>query len=152
MTIWAVIPFISCLTYIALFIVALQYAQRPVNRVFAFYLAVASTWSFTSFMLHLNAFPQQALLWNQILVIPLVWTGLAYYHFARAYTNKPAGIVLYVGYAFLLVLAVLSLNGYIVKSSYVVDGVLYHDLGNSLYIIGAAVLVFVGAVIFLLDL
>ena len=124
MTIWAVIPFISCLTYIALFIVALQNTDRPVNRVFAFYLAVASTWSFTSFMLHLNAFPQQTLLWNEILIIPMMWMLLAYYHFARAYTNKPGGIGLYVGYAFLIVLAVLSLNGYIVNSAYVVNGVL----------------------------
>ena len=150
MTIWAIIPLVSCLTYIALFIVALQYTERAVNRVFALYLAVAATWSFTSFMLHLNAFPQQTLLWNQILIIPMMWMLLAYYHFARAYTNKPAGIGLYVGYAFLLALAVLSLNGYIVKSAYVVNGILYHDLGNSLYIIGAADLVFVGAVILLL--
>jgi len=101
-------------------------------------------------MLHLNAFPQQALLWNEILIIPMMWMLLAYYHFARAYANKSAGIVLYVGYAFLVVLAVLSLNGYIVNSAYVVNGVIYHDLGTSLYIIGAADLIFIGAVILLL--
>jgi len=149
-TIWATIPLVSCLTYIILFVVALQYTDRPVNRIFAVYLAVASIWSFTSFMLHLNAFPQQALLWNSILIIPMMWTLLAYYHFARSYANKSGGIWLYIGYAFLIALATLSLNGYIVKSAYVINGVLYHDLGTSLYIIGAADLTFVAGVIFLL--
>jgi len=149
-SIWALIPLVSCVTYIALFVVALQYTERAVNRVFALYLAVASIWSFTSFMLHLNTFPGQALLWNEILVVFMMWTGVAYYHFARSYTHRPAGIGLYMGYAFLVVLAVLSLSGYIVKSAYVVDGVLYHDLGISLYILGAATLVFVGGVIYLL--
>ncbi len=150
MTIWAIIPLISCLTYIGLLIVALQYANRAVNRVFAFYLALASAWSFTSFMLHLNASPQQAIIWNEILIILMMWTLLVYYHFARSYTSKPAGIGLYVGYTFLAALAVLALNGYIVKSTSVVDGVLYQDTGTSLYIIGAAGLTFVSAVIFLL--
>ena len=150
MTIWAIIPLVSCLTYIVLFVIALQYAQRTVNKVFALYLAVASIWSFTSFTLHLNAFPQQALLWNEILVIPMMWMLLAYYHFARAYTGKSGGIGLYIGYIFLIALAVLSLKGHIVKSAYVINGILYHDLGTSLYIIATADLIFVGAVIFLL--
>ena len=150
MTIWAVIPLISCVTYIGLFILALHYADRYVNKVFALYLAVAATWSFTSFMLHMSISPQQALLWNSILIIPMMWMMICYYHFARSYTNKSGGVWLYVGYVYLLTLAVLSLKGYIVKSAYVVDGVLYHDLGNSLYIMGAANIFYVVAVILLL--
>ncbi len=150
MNLWAIIPLVSCLTYIVLFVVALQNTGRAVNRVFALYLAVASAWSFASFMLHLNASPSQALLWNEILIILMMWALLVYYHFARSYTNKSPGIGLYVGYTFLAALAVLAFNGYIVKSSYVLDGVLYQDTGTSLYVIGAAGLAFVGAVIFML--
>ena len=150
MSIWALIPLITCLAFIVLFILALQSTERRIIKIFAFYLAVAATWSFTSFMLHLNAFPKQALFWNEILVIALVWTVIAYYHFARAYTNRPSGIGLYVGYALLSVLAVLSLSGYIVQYSYVTDGVLYHSLGTSIYFIGAISLAFIGAVIYLL--
>jgi len=87
-------------------------------------------------MLHLNAYPQQALLLNELLVAALLWAVVSYYHFVRAYNNKPGGIGLYLGYACVLVLLALSLNGYIVKYSHVVDGVLHHDLGFSLYIIG----------------
>ena len=101
-------------------------------------------------MLHLNAPQEQTLLWGQVLVVALVWTLVAYYHFVRAYTNRPAGKGLYIGYALVLVLAVLSLSGYIVQSAYVTDGILSYDLGTSQYFIGAISLVFVGGVIFLL--
>ena len=45
-------------------------------------------------------------------------------------------------------LAVLCLSGYIVQYSYVIDGVLYHSLGSSIYFIGAISLFIAGAVIF----
>ncbi len=142
MNIWAVIPLISFLTYAALAVVVLQQARKRVNKIFALLLFASSVWSFTSFMLHLNAYPQQALLWNELLVAALLWTAVSYYHFVRAYNNKPGGIGLYLGYTCVLALLALSLSGYIVKSSYVVNGVLYHDLGFSLYIIGGVSFIF----------
>ena len=145
MTIWALIPLITCLTYIVLLILALPSIKRRIHRLFAFYLGVAAIWSFTSFMLHLNAFPQQALFWNELLTAALVWTLITYYHFIRTYTNKPAGMGVYLGYALVLVLAVLCLSGYIVQYAYVIDGVLYHSLGISIYLIGAICLIFIGA-------
>ncbi len=147
MTIWALIPLITCLSYIVLLVLVLQSLEKRANRVFALYLAAMATWSFTSFMLHLNAFPEQALLWNELLVIALIWGLITYYHFIRAYTNRPVGKGLYLGYAFLSILAVLSLSGNIVQYSYVTDGVLYHDLGISIYFIGAISLAFIVAVI-----
>ena len=95
-------------------------------------------------MLHLNAFPQQALLWNELLVAALVCTLITYYHFIRAYTNKTTGMGTYLGYLLVLVLAGLCLSGYIVQYSYVIDGVLYHSLGISIYFIGAVCIIFVG--------
>jgi len=142
MNIWAAIPLVSCLTYAALAVVVLQQARKRVNRVFALMLFASGVWSFTSFMLHLNAYPQQALLWNQLLVAALLWTAVSYYHFVRAYTNKPGGISSNLGYACVLALLALSLSGYVVKYSYVVNGVLYHELGFSLYIIGGVSFIF----------
>ena len=150
MTIWALIPLITCLTYIALLILTLPSIERRINKIFAFYLAVAAVWSFTSFMLHFNIFPQQALFWNEILVAALVWTLITYYHFIRIYTSKPAGLGLYLGYAMVSVLVVLTLNGYIVQDAYVVDGVLYHRLGISLYFVGGFSYIFVFAGLYLL--
>ncbi len=148
MTIWAIIPLITCLTYIALLVLTLPSAgRRRINQAFAIYLGVAATWSFTSFMLHLNVFPQHALFWNELLVGALVGTLSTYYYFIRTYTNKPPGFGTYLGYVFVLIITGLSLSGYIVKYSYVVDGILYHDLGISLYFIGAVSITFIGAVI-----
>ena len=150
MTIWSLIPLITCLTYITLFALTLPSIERRINKIFAFYLGVAAVWSFTSFMLHLNAFPQQALLWNELLTVALFWTLITYYHFIRTYTNKPAGRGVYLGYALLVVLVVLCFKGYIVQYAYVVDGVLYHDLGISIYIIGAIGITYFGAGLYLL--
>jgi len=98
-------------------------------------------------MLHLNVFPRQTLLWNELLIIALIWTLIAYFHFIRAYTNKPAGFGVSLGYALVLIIAVLSLNGYIVLSSEVVDGIIHNNLGISQYLIGAMSLTYSGAVV-----
>ncbi len=142
MNIWTVIPLVSFITYAVLAVLVLQQARKRVNKVFALLLFASGVWGFTSFMLHLNAYPQQALIWNELLVVALLWTAVSYYHFVRAYNNKPGGIGLYLGYTSVLVLLALSLSGYVVKSSYVVNGVLHHDLGFSLYIIGGVSFIF----------
>lgn len=121
--------------------------EKEAYQFLAIYLAVAGIWSFTSFMLHLNAFPQQALFWNELLVGALVGTLTTYYYFIRTYTNKPAGFGTYLGFAFVLVITGLSLGGYIVQRSSVIDGVLDHSLGISLYFLAAISITFIGAVI-----
>ncbi|MDP3879544.1 MAG: histidine kinase [Dehalococcoidales bacterium] len=143
MTVWALIPLTTCLIYIALLILTLPSVERRINKIFALYLTAAAVWSFTSFMLHLNAFPEQALFWNELLVVALVWTLITYYHFILAYTAKPAGMALYLGYGMVLLLLVFSLGGFIVRDAYVIDGVLYHDIGISLYFIGAFAYIFI---------
>jgi diguanylate cyclase (GGDEF)-like protein len=148
MSIWALIPLITCITYVLLLIVTMPSIGRRENRVFALYLAAAAIWSFTSFMLHLNTSPEQALFWNEVLVAALLWTLVSYYHFIRVYVKKAAGPGVYLGYGLVLALAILSLKGYVVLEAEVVDGVLVHDLGISLYLIGAVSLGFIGAVIF----
>jgi len=101
-------------------------------------------------MLHLNAYPRQALLWNELLVAAMLWAAVSYYHFVRAYNNKPGGIGLYLGYASVLALLAFSLSGYIVKYSYVDNGVLFHDLGFSLYILGGLISIFLIAAMLML--
>lgn len=150
MTVWALIPLITCLVYITLLVLTLPSIGRRINRLFAFYLAVAATWSFTSFLLHLNAIPRLTLFWNELVVVLLVWTLIAYYHFIRAYADKPAGKAVYIGYAMFMALTVLTLNGYIVQYAYVIDGVLEHSLGTSIYLIGGVGLVFIGGGIYTL--
>jgi diguanylate cyclase (GGDEF)-like protein len=150
MTTWAIIPLVTCVLYVILFVAALQQIRKRANKIFAYYLGIAAFWSFTAFVLHLNAPPEQTIIWNQILVVALVWTLIAYYHFVRAYTDRPGGIGLYLGYAVVLLTAGFSFSGHIVKYSQVIDGTLDHDLGKSLYFISAVSLTFVVAVMLLL--
>jgi diguanylate cyclase (GGDEF)-like protein/putative nucleotidyltransferase with HDIG domain len=150
LNIWTLIPLITCLAYIILFVLSLPSIKRQINKVFIFYLAVSAVWSFCAFMLHLNAFPEQILLWNEALTVALIWTLITYYHFIRAYTNKHAGTGVVLGYVFLVILAVLCFMGKIVQSAHVTDGVLFNNLGISIYFIGAASLTFIGAGFYLL--
>jgi diguanylate cyclase (GGDEF)-like protein/putative nucleotidyltransferase with HDIG domain len=135
-TIWALIPLITCLAYIILFCFSLASLKERTNRVFSFYLIVAAIWSFTSFMLHLSSSPSQALFWNEALAVALIWTLISYYNFIRVYTNGTKGRELFIGYFILLVFAALSFKGYIIQYAYVIHGVLYHNIGNGIYAIG----------------
>jgi len=101
-------------------------------------------------MLHLNAFPQQTLFWNETLTVVLVWTLITYYHFIKAYTNRPNRKEIYIGYVFLVALAILCFRGYIVQYSYVKDGILYHSLGNAIYLIGVMSLTYISGGLYLL--
>ncbi len=134
---WAVIPLISCLTYAALIIAVLQQARRRVDKVFALFLFASGVWSFTAFMLtyNLSASSQQLIFWNVMVIAAIPWVAVCYYHFVRAYTNKPGGIGLYIGYALVLAVLALGLGGYVVKDAYLVDGYLYHDIGPWAYIL-----------------
>jgi len=149
MSIWAIIPLVTCSVYIILLVFALQQMRNRARRIFSIYIGIAAFWSFTAFMLHLDGVPaSQTLFWNQMLVVALVWTLIAYYHFVRAYTNRPGGIGLYAGYGILVVIAILSFSGNIVEYSYVENGVLVHELGMSLYILMVISLTYTAAVIF----
>jgi len=77
-----------------------------------------------------------------MVITAIPWATICYYYFVRAYNNKPGGIGLYLGYAFVLAILALSLSGYVVKSAYFINGFLYHDIGLWPYIIGAVLFPF----------
>ncbi len=148
MNIWAAIPLVTCIFYVVLLVFVLQQIQRRANKIFAFYVGIAAFWSFSSFMLHLGGVDEgQTMLWNQILVVAMVWTLITYYHFVRAYTNKPGGRGLYAGYFILALVAGFTFSGNIIEYSRVTDGKLDHVLGTSLYFIMAFMLIFAGAIL-----
>ncbi len=147
MTIWSAIPLATSIAYAALLVIVLSSASRQANRVFASFLGIAGAWSFTSFMLHLNAFPDQALFWNDLLVLALSSTLVAYYHFVRVYTNKPGGIGVYLGYGMVAILAVGAFFGMVIKEASVQHGVLSNKYGIGVYILAGLSLVFIAAVL-----
>ena len=130
MNLWAIIPLVSTVTFAALLILVLQQARRRVDKVFAVFLFASAVWSFTAFMLVFNpsASTQYLIFWNGLVITAIPWVAVAYYHFIRAYNNKPGGIVLYLGYGFVLASLALSLTGHVVKSASLVNGYLYHEI------------------------
>ena len=152
MNLWALIPLISCLVFTALFILVLQQARKRVDKVFAIFLFASGAWSFTSFMLVLNPSTSSLslLFWNGLVITAIPWVAICYYHFVRAYNNKPGGIGLYIGYAFVLAILALCLGGYVVKSAHMVNGFLYHDIAPWDYVIAAVLVPFLTAIIIML--
>jgi diguanylate cyclase (GGDEF)-like protein len=136
MNLWAIVPLISFLTFAVLVVLVLQQAKRRVDKIFALFLAASALWSFTSFMLVYNPSSTHLLFWNSMVIVAIPWAAVCYYHFVRAYNNKPGGIGLYIGYALVLVVLGFGLSGNIVKSAYFVNGFLHHDISFWPYIIG----------------
>jgi len=88
--------------------------------------------------------------WNVMVIAAIPWVAVCYYHFVRAYNNKPGGIGLYIGYAIVIAVLALGFSGYVVKSAYMVDGFLHHDIGLWAYILMAILLPILAITIFLL--
>ncbi len=152
MNLWGLIPLISSLAFATLFILVLQQARRRVDKVFALFLFASGVWSFTSFMLVFNpsASTQTLIFWNVMVMAVIPWVAICYYHFVRAYNNKPGGIGLYLGYTFVLAILGLGLAGYVVKDAYIIDGYLYHDIAPWDYVIASVLIPFLTITILML--
>ncbi len=148
MNLWAIIPLVSFLAYVALLSLILVQVKTRVNKVFALFVLASGTWSFTSFMLtsSLSTSTQYLIFWNGMVIATIPWAIVSYYHFVRVYNNKPGGIGVYLGYATVLTTLSLSLSGHVVNDAYLVDGYLYHDIGPwTMIITGFAMLYSVAA-------
>ncbi len=157
MNLWAIIPLISSLVFAVLVVLVLQQAKRWVDRVFAIFLSVSAVWSFSSFMLTRvpdtevqTSISQPLIFWNVMVITAIPAVAVCYYHFVRAYNNKPGGIGLYIGYALVGAVLVLGLSGNVVNSAHMVDGFLHHDIGPWAYILMAILLPFLTIALFML--
>jgi len=137
-----IIPSISSAAYIVLIAIAIFFAQRRVRHVFLLYLVVAMLWSFFSFQVHYDRFPEYSLLWHKLLLVFFYAVPVTYFHFISTYTNRFNLTRILVGYVLVAVLSGLTLGGFIIKSSEVTDKLLYFDLGVSSYIIALIGLAF----------
>ena len=75
-----------------------------------------------------NASFQYLRFWNGLVITAIPWVAVTYYHFVRAYNNKPAGILLYISYALIAAILAGNLNGVMVKSAALVNGFVYHNI------------------------
>jgi len=101
-------------------------------------------------MLVFNPSSPHLIFWNGMVITAIPWAAVSYYHFVRAYNNKPGGIGLYFGYAFVLTILALCLSGYVVKSAYFINGFLYHDIRPWDYIVGGVTFPFLATAMLML--
>ncbi|HEX79032.1 MAG TPA: diguanylate cyclase [Dehalococcoidia bacterium] len=127
---WAIIPFVSFIVFAVLLIVVIPQAKKRTNRLFAIFLFASEIWSFTAFLLlyNVNASTQYLIYVNGLVIAAIPLVVITYYHFLRAYNDKPGGIGVYIGYAVVLVILILSFTGNVVKDAYFEGNLLHHDI------------------------
>jgi len=137
MNIYALIPLISVIAYIALICIVVTRPLAKVHKVFILYLTVSMLSSFSSFVLHADFFPAQTLHWNRTLLMLGGSVPVIYYHFISVFFYKSVRKRTHLGYAALIVLTIFASQGGMLKTSYVVEGVLYHQFDASFYLLVA---------------
>jgi len=97
------------------------------------YLTVAMLWSFFSFLVHWNVFPQHLERLHELLIVFFISIPITYYHFVSVYTDSVDSKRIWTGYAILAVFAVFTLTGRVIqKTKVTADGILIFDLGWAL--------------------
>ncbi len=119
---------------------------------FVVFLVASEIWSFTAFMLVFNpsASSHYLTFWNGLVITAIPWVAVSYYHFIRAYNNKPSGIGVYLGYAFVLTILALCLKGYVVKHVTFVNGFMYHEIKPWDYVIAGVLIPILASIILML--
>ena len=138
---WSLIPLASALLSAGLLLTIAFQKKTRLNLVFALFVFTSMAWSIFAFLLTYNPSSSagQLIFWNNLLLISMVCSVFAYYHFVRTFVGKNAGIIVYIGYGLTIVFAGLCLGGWVVKDAYFSGGLLYHDIGpwtNILMIVG----------------
>jgi diguanylate cyclase (GGDEF)-like protein/putative nucleotidyltransferase with HDIG domain len=150
--VWSLIPLVSCVFFIVLFLSVLPQVKKRIERIFALFLFASMIWSFTAVMLlhDTSASSHYLIFWNGLVITCIPLVVVTYYHFIRAYNNKKADISVFVGYAIVFTIMILSFTGYVVKDAYFIGNLLYHDIYYWDYILAPILVPFLSMTIIML--
>jgi diguanylate cyclase (GGDEF)-like protein/putative nucleotidyltransferase with HDIG domain len=145
-------PLASCITFAVLFVLVLQQAKSRVDKIFTLFLFASAVWSLFAFLLEFNlsASAQYLIFWNGLVITAIPWVVVTYYHFIRAYDNKPTGVWVVIGYALVLAFLVLNIRGYVVQNVYFINGFLHHNVKPWDYVVASMIIPYLAATIFIL--
>ena len=132
-------------------LIAIVWTHHPrlkIHKVFVTMLVFAGLWSFSSFMLHANFFPEQAFFWYSCLILFVVCASTAYYYFSQVFVNKPIGWGVYVGCGALVMFFISIVLGYYIKDVYVTNGFIHTEESLWLHLLTVLIPLFLGAGIF----
>ena len=151
MNVYTLVPLASFIGFGALVVIVLSH--RPLllaHKIFASMLFFTMVWSFSSFILHANFFPQMATWWYISLSSTMLVSLAFYYHFSRVFAGKPADWSVYLSYSTVFILIMAIASGYYVQEVYVVDSLVYVAEENVVVygLMGFISLSLIGGVIF----
>jgi signal transduction histidine kinase len=113
MTIHSIIPLLAAFIYIILLLVLI--INRPWQRqhkLFLLYLAAATVWGLSEFLLLSNYFTEYRLISFRVVICSSIWWVVQLYIFARAFLNLKSGFGIWFGYASLALLCMLAILDY----------------------------------------
>ncbi len=144
------IPLAALLGFLVLIaLVAQQSLRRRINLLFVWYTFTLMVWAFCFFMLYANIPLMSASFWSNILVVPVMFGAVAFFHFVRVFLRKSEPVSwLSLGYGLCLLFAIVAALGYAVEGGYHTPGTYHFDFGIATYIMTPIALAFVGAAIF----
>ncbi len=109
---YTVVPLLSFIAYLSLFYIAMRHRPlRMVHKTFVMYLAGVVVWAGLTFVLYGDFFPGLTVTLSRFLLISGLYVTVAYYHFLRAFVDKPGGIGLILGYVMLAAAVPLIITG-----------------------------------------
>jgi hypothetical protein len=126
----SLIPLVAALAYIPLFCILIS--NRPWQKqhwLFAAYLASATAWSISTFLLRSEFFPDDKVLIFQINICTMVWVLAQYYYFLKFHLYGSGNSIMRLGYALLGTVFIGCILGYIPKDLIVQGGEVTVNLG-----------------------
>ena len=139
MNIYALVPLLSVFAYAGLNALARRHNRRRERRAFALYMAAAGIWSAVTFFLFLGipSLEPYLLSASRVMVVTFAWMVVTYYYFVRTFVNKPVGLGVYGGMAVVLVIALDSGTGFIVRDAFYENGTLDVEYGPGFFAFAA---------------
>jgi len=113
MDIHYLIPLFAAVIYVSLLLVII--INRPwqeQHRLFVMYLAAATLWSFSDFLMRSDFLIEYKLILFRIVTFFTIWWALQLYCFARSFLHLPGGWGIWYGYISLVVFGTLAAMGY----------------------------------------
>ena len=113
---YILIPLVCGVIYGTLTIVTLLRFTR-VRLVFALYLFVATLWSLSSAITHLDINDQQTYFWAKMIIITGSPMVILYYQFIRSFTKRQVNFWTYFGYTLATLIVVLGTSGVLLRDA-----------------------------------
>jgi signal transduction histidine kinase len=120
MSVYIILPLISGIFVLFCgFLVLSKNRKLKVNQIFFFFTVTVTIWLLATFVMFLSKTDEQAIFWDRIVYIGVVFIPITFYHFVLLFTKiKNQKRVLYLGYFLSFIFLILSRTNYFLEDLY----------------------------------